>query len=146
MNSFLPKKDPLIKYISSANSLKRLENISNQLPKLLLTGKTQSLIDNLKPNDLSINKILKSNDIRELKLAMNHLSFISHSYIWGAESPQKVLPEVVAKPWVVVANKLGRPPILSYGSYCLDNWFRLNTKKNISLENVGLITNFLGGC
>lgn len=145
MNSFLPKKDPLIKYISSANSLKRLENISNQLPKLLLTGKTQSLIDNLKPNDLSINKILKSNDIRELKLAMNHLSFISHSYIWGAESPQKVLPEVVAKPWVVVANKLGRPPILSYGSYCLDNWFRLNTKKNISLENVGLITNFLGG-
>jgi hypothetical protein len=59
MHSFLPKKDPLIKYISSADSLKRLEDISNQLPKLLLTGKTQSLIDNLKPNDLSINKILK---------------------------------------------------------------------------------------
>jgi indoleamine 2,3-dioxygenase len=145
MHSFLPKKDPLIKYISSADSLKRLEDISNQLPKLLLTGKTQSLIDNLKPNDLSINKILKKNDIRELGLAMNHLSFISHSYIWGSESPQKVLPEVIAKPWVKIANKLGRPPILSYGSYCLDNWFRLDGKKNISLENVGLITNFLGG-
>ena len=40
---------------------------------------------------------------------------------------------------------LGRPPILSYGSYCLDNWYRPNPKEDISLENVALITNFLGG-
>ncbi len=55
------------------------------------------------------------------------------------------LPEVLAKPWVKVSKILGRPPILSYGSYCLDNWYRPNPKEEISLENVALLTNFLGG-
>jgi indoleamine 2,3-dioxygenase len=76
---------------------------------------------------------------------MVHLSFISHAYIWGSKTPSKILPEVVAKPWVNLSCILERPPILSYASYCLDNWYRINPKEEISLENIGLITNFLGG-
>jgi indoleamine 2,3-dioxygenase len=53
---------------------------------------------------------------------MVHLSFISHAYIWGSKSPSEILPEVVAKPWINLSDILGRPPILSYASYCLDNW------------------------
>jgi indoleamine 2,3-dioxygenase len=105
----------------------------------------QKNIKSLKANDLSVNSLVKNNNARELNLAMVQLSFISHAYIWGAKTPSKVLPEVLAKPWVQVANILGRPPILSYASYCLDNWYRLNQRENISLENVGLLTNFLGG-
>ena len=142
---FLPKKDPLTNYKSSSRSLDRIFDIANQLPKLLLTGRVQKTIDNLKVNDLSIKNLIKNNDIREIKLAMVHLSFISHAYIWGSKTPSKVLPEVVAKPWVNLSDVLGRPPILSYASYCLDNWYRINPKKEISLENVALITNFLGG-
>jgi indoleamine 2,3-dioxygenase len=56
-----------------------------------------------------------------------------------------VLPEVIAKPWVKLSEILGRPPILSYASYCLHNWYRVDRTKEISLENVALITNFLGG-
>ena len=142
---FLPKKDPLTKYKSSSKSLDRIFDIANQLPKLLLTGRVQQTIDNLKVNDLSLKSLIKNNDIREIKLAMVHLSFISHAYIWGSKTPSKILPEVVAKPWVNLSSILGRPPILSYASYCLDNWYRINPKEEISLENVGLITNFLGG-
>ena len=76
---------------------------------------------------------------------MAHLSFIAHAYIWGGTNPEKLLPEVIAKPWVKISKILGRPPILSYGSYCLDNWYRPNPKEEISLENVALLTNFLGG-
>jgi indoleamine 2,3-dioxygenase len=76
---------------------------------------------------------------------MVHISFIAHSFIWGSETPSKILPEVIAKPWVKLSKILGRPPILSYASYCLDNWYRLNKKDDICLENVGLHTNFLGG-
>ena len=142
---FLPKIDPLINYKTESKSLERITDIAYQLPKLLLTGRVQSTINNLKTNDLSVMSLIKNNDMREIRLAMVHLSFISHAYIWGASTPSKTLPEVLAKPWVILSKTLGRPPILSYASYCLDNWYRINTKEEISLENVGLITNFLGG-
>ena len=145
MKTFLSHIDPLNKYINPTRSLIRLSDIAEQLPKLLLTGSLQRKIKSLKTNDLSIGVLIKNNNVRELKLAMVHLSFISHAYIWGAKTPSQILPEVLAKPWVQVANILGRPPILSYGSYCLDNWYRLNKNEDISLENIGLLTNFLGG-
>ena len=145
MNIFLPKKDPLKTYTTNTRSLKLIADIAGHLPKLLLTGQVQKTIKNLNRNALSVNSIIKDGDIREVKLAMAHLSFISHAYIWGGKNPEKILPEAIAKPWVKLANKLERPPILSYGSYCLDNWYRLDSKEDISLQNVGLITNFLGG-
>ena len=145
MHTFLPKKDPLKTYTTDTRSLKLIADIAAHLPKLLLTGKVQKTIKDLDVNSLSVNSIIKDGDIREVKLAMAHLSFISHAYIWGGKNPEKTLPEAIAKPWVKLANKLERPPILSYGSYCLDNWYRVDSKEDISLQNVGLITNFLGG-
>ena len=145
MNTFLPKKDPLKTYTTDTRSLKLIADIAAHLPKLLLTGQVQKTIKDLNVNALSVNSIIKDGDIREVKLAMAHLSFISHAYIWGGKNPEKTLPEAIAKPWVELANKLERPPILSYGSYCLDNWYRVDSKEDISLQNVGLITNFLGG-
>ncbi|MDA9356265.1 indoleamine 2,3-dioxygenase [Gammaproteobacteria bacterium] len=145
MNTFLPKKDPLKTYTTDTRSLKLIADIAAHLPKLLLTGQVQKTIKDLNVNALSVNSIIRDGDIREVKLAMAHLSFISHAYIWGGKNPEKILPEAIAKPWVKLANKLERPPILSYGSYCLDNWYRVDSKEDISLQNVGLITNFLGG-
>ena len=145
MHTFLPSKDPLIKYKTTSKSLNLISEISEQLPKLLLTGSVQNTINKLKNNDLSVDKVIENNDLREIRLAMVHISFIAHSFIWGSETPSKILPEVIAKPWVKLSKILGRPPILSYASYCLDNWYRLNKKDDICLENVGLHTNFLGG-
>ena len=145
MNTFLPKKDPLKTYTTDTRSLKLIADIAAHLPKLLLTGQVQKTIKDLNVNALSVNSIIRNGDIREVKLAMAHLSFISHAYIWGGKNPEKTLPEAIAKPWVKLANRLERPPILSYGSYCLDNWYRVDSKEDISLQNVGLITNFLGG-
>ena len=145
MKTFLPKQDPLKNYLTKSRSLAKLEEIASELPKLLLTGKVQSLIDSLPSNAFSINPLLRNKNEREINLAMVHLSFIAHAYIWGGNKPSKVLPEVIAKPWVKLSEILGRPPILSYASYCLHNWYRIDRTKEISLENVALITNFLGG-
>ena len=35
--------------------------------------------------------------------------------------------------------------MLSYASYCLSNWFKIDENQNIGLDNVALINNFLGG-
>ena len=145
MKGFLPGKNPLKEYsISSSAPLNRLHEIATSLPKLLLTGQVPRTIKSLKKNELSIEELLVKKSKRDLKLAMVQLSFIAHSFVWGGRKPKERLPEVIAKPWVQVARFLGRPPVLSYASYCLDNWFLLE-KEPISLENVGLINNFLGG-
>jgi indoleamine 2,3-dioxygenase len=60
----------------------------------------QKTINSIGPNALSVDNVIKRNDIREIKLAMAQLSFIAHAYIWGGRKPEKVLPEVISKPWV----------------------------------------------
>ena len=145
MHTFLPKKPPINSYNTRSKSLDLLQNIAAQLPKLLLTNQVQSKINKLKKNDLSVDILIKNKKAKEINLAMAHLSFIAHAYIWGGKSPQRILPEVISKPWVKLSKYLGRPPILSYASYCLDNWYKINKNEPISLDNVALINNFLGG-
>ena len=145
MQGFLPQKVPSKSYSVQSESCDRIQEIASNLPKLLLTGKVQSTIDKLSPKDLSIDDLLINQASQDLKLAMSHLSFIAHAYIWGDNKPNESIPSVLANPWVKVANNQGRPPILSYASYCLDNWFLIDPDEAISLENVGLINNFLGG-
>ena len=145
MHTFLPKKPPINSYNTRSKSLYLLQNIAAQLPKLLLTNQVQSKINKLKKNDLSVDILIKNKKAKEINLAMVHLSFIAHAYIWGGKSPQRILPEVISKPWVKLSKYLGRPPVLSYASYCLDNWYKINKDEPISLDNVALINNFLGG-
>ena len=145
MKGFLPKKQPSKTYSINNNSLDLLTNVANDLPKLLLTGQLQKQVNHLKKNDFEINELLINKKPADINLAMRHLSFIAHGYIWGDVKPHKILPAVIAKPWVEIANELGRPPVLSYASYCLDNWYKINSDQDISLENVALINNFLGG-
>jgi indoleamine 2,3-dioxygenase len=145
MQGFLPQKVPSKSYSVQSESCDRIQEIASNLPKLLLTGKVQLAINKLSPKDLSIDDLLINQASQDLKLAMSHLSFIAHAYIWGDNKPNESIPSVLANPWVKVANNQGRPPILSYASYCLDNWFLIDPDEAISLENVGLINNFLGG-
>ena len=145
MKGFLPEQQPSKKYSINNNSLNLLTDLASDLPKLLLTGQLQNKINQLKDNELEISELLINKKPSDINLAMRHLSFIAHGYIWGDEEPHEVLPKVISKSWVQVANELGRPPVLSYASYCLDNWYKIDANEEISLENVALINNFLGG-
>tara|TARA_B100001029_G_C15042359_1_gene444580 strand:- start:646 stop:1788 length:1143 start_codon:yes stop_codon:yes gene_type:complete len=145
MYTFLPKNSPLKDYTSKSNSLSLIKNFAMEIPKLLLTNTVRKKISNLNKNDFSVDLLIKNKKNKEIKLAMAQISFISHAYIWGGKSPCNFLPEVLSKPWVKLSKVLGRPPILSYASYCLDNWYKIQESDPISLENVALINNFLGG-
>ena len=145
MYRFLGKKETLKIYKTQSKSLKKISAVASHLPKLLLTNQVQKTVDALDKNDFSVQKIIKLNSKDEINLAMSQISFIAHAYIWGDSKPRQFLPEVISKPWVDLSKYLGRPPILSYASYCLDNWYKINPKKPITLDNVALINNFLGG-
>jgi indoleamine 2,3-dioxygenase len=55
------------------------------------------------------------------------------------------LPKNLAVPWRAIAKRLGRPPVLSYSSYALHNFFRFDPRREVECGNIGLIQNFSGG-
>jgi indoleamine 2,3-dioxygenase len=134
---FLPSQDPLRRLPGAFDAW---ESTAFGLPKLLASDHVRRSIAELPPFLLD----LIANE-RELERAMTLLSYLGHAYVWRGERPAEVLPKNLAIPWHAVARKLGRPPVLSYSSYALHNFFRFDDRREIECGNIGLIGNFLGG-
>ncbi|QNI36734.1 PrnB family protein [Edaphobacter albus] len=134
---FLPLHDPLTHLPKPFDAW---EDVARQLPKLLASDQIHRTITGLPPFPIE-----EIHDRRELERAMVLLSYLGHAYVWGGTRPATVLPARLAVPWYDVAEKLGRPPVLSYSSYALHNFFRFDPSREIECGNIGLIQNFLGG-
>jgi indoleamine 2,3-dioxygenase len=120
-----------------------LNQLGRELPKLLSARTVRRFIDEQPRLLSSIPTTWRNEDYRA---AMRVLSFAGHAYVWEVpELPAATLPAQLAQPWHEVAQRLGRPPVLSYASYALDNWRRLDPTKPIQLDNIVLLQNFLGG-
>ena len=143
VEGFIGSKQPL-RYLTDKNiDEQKLEDLAVAIPKLLLTNKIRHQIDQL-PEDFFSHDLNKYSEV-ELRLLNVQFSFLAHAYVWGDLAPSKVLCKSIALPWSNISEKLGRPPILSYASYCLDNWHKINDDEGVNLNNVALNYNFLGG-
>lgn len=149
---FLPRQDPLKTFagmVASDNThveAMKLENFAARIPKLMAAGIFRQEVDKLSQSEFSLAFNLAGlEDEAALKRAMMLLSFMGHAYMWGGTEPATYIPQAIAIPWERVAKKLGRPPILSYVSYAHDNWYRIDKSKGITLDNIALLQNFLGG-
>lgn len=134
---FLPETDPL-KALPTA--FQAWESFAAQLPKYLVSNQLRDVI-----HALPEFPVQKLNTELEYERAMLLLSFIGHAYVFGATPVAQMIPAILAKPWCALASHLNRPPILSYASYALHNWYRLDPEKPIELGNIALLQNFLGG-
>ena len=134
---FLPLQDPLRRLPKAFDDW---EELALHLPKLLVSDRFRSAIADLPPFPVAA-----INDSRERERAMLLLSYLGHAYVWGGPRPALILPAVLAAPWYQVAESLGRPPVLSYSSYALHNYFRFDPSREIECGNLALIQNFLGG-
>ena len=134
---FLPLQDPLRRLPKAFDDW---EELALRLPKLLVSDRVRGAIADLPPFPVAA-----INDPRERERAMLLLSYLGHAYVWGGPRPALILPSVLAAPWYHVAESLGRPPILSYSSYALHNYFRFDPSREIECGNLALIQNFLGG-
>jgi indoleamine 2,3-dioxygenase len=134
---FLPDPDPLDRL---PDAFSAWEAMGRELPKLLITGKVRSVIQELPVLDAK-----KLRDDGQRRRAMVLLSFLGHAYAWGEKEATCSIPKCLALPWYQLSQILGRPPVLSYSSYALDNWKRLDPKGPIELGNIFLSQNFLGG-
>lgn len=135
---FLPQ-DPLEQLPDSPT----LNHLGHELPKLLSARTVRRFIDRQRSLLSSIPSTWRD---QEYRAAMRILSFTGHAYVWEVpDAPAAALPPQLAQPWYDIAQRLGRPPVLSYASYALDNWRRLDGAKPIQLDNIVLLQNFLGG-
>ena len=132
---FLPENDPLE---SLPSQFSDWEEVAANLPKLLVSNQLRKII-----KDLPFFETELLSNSAQLERAMMILSYIGHAYVWGEKEVPKSLPHTLAVAWHAVANKLGRPPVLSYASYALHNWKKIDTEKDVLLGNIGLLQNFL---
>ena len=116
------------------------EEVGRNLPKLLTAGKLRSAV-----RDLPVLDAANLTSDSEYRRAMVVLSFVGHGYVWGESEMIDRVPPPLAIPWHQLAAKLGRPAVLSYCSYALDNWRRMDRETPIELGNLVLLQNFLGG-
>src|SRR5438067_4081858 len=133
----LPASDPLR---NLSRGFEAWEDVARQLPKLLMSDQTRAIVDAMPKVDASPLKTAA-----EIERAMMLLSYIGHAYVWGDAKAAERIPATLAVPWHSIATKLDRPPVLSYPSYALHNWRRLDPSRGIELGNICLLQNFWGG-
>jgi len=137
VRGFLPAEDPLTELPPEFSEWDRL---GRELPYLLLTNRVRSTLATMTTPDLSL---LTTNG--ELERAMQILSCLGMAYIWGEQPAVDRLPAALAVPWAAVADRLGRPPIVTHASVVLNNWRRLDPNDGINADNLACIQHFLGG-
>jgi indoleamine 2,3-dioxygenase len=138
---FLPPVDPLL---GLPDRFAPWDHLAAELPKLLMTDQLRRRLDQmpqLSPADLMVSPYSSR---MLLERAMMMLSYLGHAYVWSTP-PAPVLPASLAVPWHAVAHALGRPPVLSYASYALYNWRRIDHTRDIRIGNIALLQNFWGG-
>lgn len=138
---FLPATDPLPAL--ARPEFAELNELASALPKLLAARRLRAAVYRLPAVPL---ETLDGWSLDEYRCAGRILSFLGHAYVWeDPQKPERRLPASLAVPWHRIMQRLGRPPVLSYASYCLDNWRRLDPNRPIELGNIALASNFLGG-
>ena len=134
---FLPREDPIARLPSA---LAEWDELASNLPKLMATGRVRTFLE--RPPVFDAASLTTQ---PEVDRAMLILSYLGHAYVWGDVRPVYRLPAALARPWHDVAVRLGRPPVLSYASYALANWRRVDPDGPVALGNIVLLQNFAGG-
>jgi len=134
---FLPESDPTRELLAP---LALWQELASELPKRLAARRVRDAVRTLPRFDLAA---LRSP--ADERAAMRALSFLGHAFVWEGGAPDPSLPPQLAVPWCALAQRVGRPPVLSYASYALDNWRRFDARGPIAVENLAILQNFLGG-
>lgn len=134
---FLPKYDPLMVLPCGWEFL---DEFGKQIPELIKSGHI-ILAARLLP--IPDHRALASLNEAEKKRAMMIYGFGASAYVHSTMPPQNLLCRSLAWPLWWLSKHFSKPPILSYCSYSLNNWTRIDPAKDIELGNLKLLQNFI---
>ena len=116
---------------------------AERLTDLLSTGRVRHWLDALPTPEVDF--WVKKAPEEQVRTMMVHYSFLVQAYVWGEAEPPEHLAACLGQPIVAIADRLGQAPLLPYSAYVLDNWARIDKDGPISLDNIRMVQNFLGG-
>jgi indoleamine 2,3-dioxygenase len=116
---------------------------AERLSDLLSSGRIRHWLDKLPEPEIA-DWVLTAPE-EQVRTMMVHYSFLVQAYVWGEAEPPAHLPANLARPMVALADRLGQAPLMPYSGYVLDNWARIDKSGPVTLENIRIVQNFLGG-
>ena len=157
---FLPGADPLKTLVNNREYhygqagcdpyITYLEAIPSRIPKWIegrrLREELVHMLKEVTPHmvEKHFEHVIKRTPNEECLERLMHLfTYMASSYVYARyENPANRIPAEIAIPLVKISELLDRKPILSYASYCLTNWERIETDEPIKLDNIKLLSNF----
>ncbi|WP_084418471.1 PrnB family protein [Henriciella litoralis] len=113
------------------------------LPRSIVTGRVREILSRLPVIDLA--DFCNTATEQQIRKAFVHYTFMVQSYVWGERDAPASLPECLARPCWQLAEALDSKPLLTYSTYVLDNWAKIDADGPIDLSNVYMIQPFLSG-
>ena len=132
-------------FVSSYPPLLRLpsefdpwEELIQRLPQVISKRRVRQQINKLPI--LSV-EALDSPALQER--GMRLLCLMGHSFLHQDLNLPTMIPQALAKPWLRIAEQLGRPPVINHASMMLHNWRLLDPSKPFDLDNLKILDTFL---
>lgn len=149
VRGFLPSENPLETLLQAGRQPNpfeaRLDALMYMLPRLI-DGRSvrEQIYCNLRETMEGYNEeYIASSPEPIIEKYMMIFSYLASAYVYARkENPADHIPWPIARPLVKLADLCGRKPILSYASYCLNNWSLLDHAQPIQLGNIKLNANF----
>ena len=129
--------------IALPTDLAPLVDAADNLSALMSSGRVRHWLERLPQIDLA--EFAHDAPEEQVRAAMVRLSFLVQAYVWGESTAPTALPANLAMPMVAVADRLDQAPLLPYSAYVLDNWARIDRAGPITLDNIQMCQNFIGG-
>ncbi len=132
-NGFLPKENPLD---ALPPGYEVWDNLNKQLSKAIKDKSFCQQVAELPI--LEVGKLSKP----EMDRAMLLLAGFAHAYV--KESEHNTIPAQISIPWVTIAERLNRLPIITHSNLSLQNWRLKDKNQPISLDNLTTQISFTG--
>lgn len=138
---FLPMQDPLTDLTQP--DFDEIEKLGVDLPQLVHEKRFREASANYLGAPFNWDEMIAELDEAEVERAFMLFSYFASAYVHSPGLPAvSTIPAPIAKPLVRLAQHVQRPPILSYASYCLHNWRRIDASGPVALGNIALQQNF----
>ena len=112
------------------------EDIIDELPELIKSGEIRNKVRKLPLLEVNEVNLPREEDWWRAYIVT---TFIGQAYIWMDKDDKDIMPSVpkcIAVPWCAVSEHLGMPPVVTYATACLYNWYLRDPTKPPDGDNL----------